>query len=176
MSLLDRIWNTSLDLWYLYPRVELKIDGFDFSVTRKQGALLTSSSADNSKETKPGSADFYYEASVRPNGKNPEYPEREKPSLFYFTYGLDGDTSRGMIGRVGYIPNNFRFLKFELQEEFCRSGQNMGALLPDHHSVYIQARFRDERGHISKMGFSAWNRQSEQALIDSYRGAPIMSF
>ncbi len=175
MSLLDRIWNTSLDLWYRNPPAELKIDGFEFSVVRKNGVLLTSHvKGDTLAEAKPASANFYFEASVRPTGENAEYPEREKPSIFCFTYGVHGNSSQGMVGNIGYIPHDYKFLKFELQEEFCQSGQNMGAHLPDHHSVYLKAHFRNNFGRHANMGFSSWSRKSEKSMLDEYRGAPMM--
>ncbi len=145
---------------YAFPRQEpkavCKVAGFDISIEKKEGILLTTQG-----EGKDASEGFYYEVSVTKDGSNPEYPASEKPWKQRYTVGLSKGV--GIVGSAAFIPQGCRWTRFELIEEFDDAKTPpMGKWMPPHHSVVVCGHYVDAKGNKSDMKIGGWVRKSER--------------
>lgn len=153
MRRLGNLFKSAAAALGIGPQAICRVDGFDLSIEKKGGVLLSSGG-------QPASEDAYYEVQIRANGDNPEYPATEKASVQLYTVGLS-ERGIGMVNSVGFVPAGSTFKRFELVEEFDDGRNTMGHRMPPHHSVMLQAHFRDASGKASKIAMGGWVRKSE---------------
>lgn len=156
------------------PTVINLMDGFEISIERKEGVLLTSKSKNEPEaESRDASVDYYFEVSVRPDGSNPEYPAQDKPSKFRYTVLSEEQGSYGLMGGTKYIPAGARWTHFELVEEFDDAKvPPMGKWMPPHHHVSLRAHYQEADGTQNNMSGSSWVRKSERES-DAWRAAAM---
>ncbi|MCB9991055.1 MAG: hypothetical protein H6867_06710 [Rhodospirillales bacterium] len=148
------------------PKAVTKVKGFTIDVEKKQGVLLTSTPKDRpDAQPQAASADYYYEVSITPNGKNREYPAQDKPWKARFTIGADDKSGYGFASGAALIPRGAEWTRFELVEDFDDGKPTASGsyrIMPPHHYIMLRAHFRDARGRDTKMALGGqWVRKSE---------------
>lgn len=148
----------------IVPQVINLAEGFEVSIERKEGVLLTSTPKDEpDAEPKDASVDYYFEVSVRPDGSNPEYPAQDEPSKYRYTVLSEQKGAYGLMGGTKYIPAGARWTHFELVEEFDEAKQPpIGKWMPPHHHVSLRAHYQEADGKQNSMSGSSWVRKSER--------------
>ncbi|GEM_PF-5952495 len=154
MRRLSNLFKSAAAALGIGPRAICRVEGFDLSIEKKDGFLLTTANG------QPASKNGYYEVKIRPNGDHAEYPAANRESVQRYTVGLAGQ-GLGFINDVAFVPAGSKFQSFELVEVFDDGRHTMGHRMPPHHSVMLQAHFRDASGSTSKISMGGWVRKSE---------------
>jgi hypothetical protein len=170
MSLLERVkeWlpfvgGGNEPIAYGEPQLTVEIFGFEATLERKNGMILTITDMKNKdRPQRPGSVDHFYEIKVIRTGENPEYPAGE-PTVFRATRLLPGEMNWGSFGHNVFIPHDAQITNFKLVEEYD-SGQRESRLstqLPPHHAARLKVEFVNA-GITHNISAGGWARKSDR--------------
>lgn len=134
------------------PQTICRIDGFDFTVTRKQGEIWTGKAETDTP---------YYEIKIRPNGDNAEYPAGDE-AVYRCVEAQTERTGYGFAGGTMIVPARATIKSFELKESFDDGRHTTGHRMPPHHGVNLHIHFQTAAGEKSSLGMGKWVRQSDR--------------